>query len=57
MAMTPAERIKKYRQKHKTHGIDVTEEALEKLRAYQKRWELPSLSVAIKHAVSFSKPE
>jgi hypothetical protein len=57
MAMTPSERVKKHREKHKTRRIDVTEDALEKLRAYQKRWELPSLSVAINHAVTFSKPE
>lgn len=57
MAMTPAERVREYRARKQTRSIDVTVEALERLKAYQQRWKLPSLSVAINHAVTFSKPE
>jgi len=57
MTATPTERVRKYRAAKKLKGIDVSEEALNKLRAYQARWELPSLSTAIEHAVVFSRPE
>jgi len=57
MSKTPAERVRGYRARKKMKGIDVTDEALEKLRAYKERWELPNLSVAISHAVTFSDPK
>lgn len=57
MTKTPTERVRGYRDRKNMKSIDVTEETLEKLRTYQKRWELPNLSVAIGHAVTFSKPE
>lgn len=56
MSMTPTERVRGYRARKKLKSIDVTEEALEKLRAYQAKQELPNLSVAISHAVTFSQP-
>lgn len=57
MAMQPTERVRKYKERKKLKGINVTEATLVKLKAYQQRWELPSLTVAIDHAVTFSKPE
>ena len=57
MAMTPAERARKHRARKPKQHVDVEPDVLERLKAYQARWELPSLSVAIKHAVTFSKPE
>lgn len=57
MTKTPTERVRCYRARKKLKGIDVSEGTLAKLRAYQARWELPSLSVAIEHAVVFSRPE
>lgn len=57
MTKTPTERVRGYRARKKLRSIDVTDEALEKLKAYQQRYELPNLSVAIRHAVSFSRPE
>ncbi|WP_288365613.1 hypothetical protein [uncultured Marinobacter sp.] len=57
MSKTPTERVRGHRARHHVRSIDVREDALEKLKAYQARWELPNLSVAIKHAVAFSRPE
>lgn len=57
MSKTPTERVRGYRARKKLRGIDVEADALEKLKAYQAHWELPNLSVAIRHAVSFSRPE
>lgn len=57
MVMTPAERAKRHRDKKRMRHVDVEPEVLDKLKAYQERWELPTLSVAISHAVTFSKPE
>lgn len=57
MAMQQTERTKNYKDRKQLKGVDVTEATLAKLKAYQKRWELPSLTVAIDHAVTFSKPE
>jgi hypothetical protein len=57
MTMTGAERVKAHRARKKLKGIDVNEATLQKLRAYQRRWELPSLTAAINHAVTFSRPE
>jgi len=57
MTMTETERVRKHRARKKLKGIDVTQDTLEKLKAYQARWELPTLSVAISHAVTYSKPE
>jgi len=55
--MTPAERAQKHRARKPKQHVDVEPDVLAKLKAYQELWELPTLSVAIKHAVAFSKPE
>jgi len=57
MPMTPTERGRGYRERKKLKSIPVADEALAKLQAYRDRWELPNLSVAVGHAVTFSKPE
>jgi len=57
MPMTPAERAQKHRARKPKQHVDVEPDVLAKLKAYQERWELPTLSVAISHAVTFSKPE
>lgn len=57
MTMTNSERVQKYRQRKRMRSIDLSDESLSKLKAYQERWQLPSLSVAVSHAVTFSKPE
>lgn len=57
MSKTAAERVREYRARNNMKGIDVTGHALNELRAYQSRWELPNLSVAIIHATTFSKPQ
>ncbi len=57
MSKTGAERVREYRARKNLRSIDVTDEALARLRAYQQRWELPNLSVAITHATTFSRPE
>lgn len=52
-----AERVRRHRQRKAYRRIDVSDDTLARLKAYQERWELPTLSVAIRHAVTYSKPE
>lgn len=54
MTMTNSERVQKYRQRKRMRSIDVTDDTLSRLKEYQERWQLPSLSVAVKHAVIFA---
>jgi len=57
MVLTETERAQRHRALKNLKSISVTEDTRYKLKAYQQRWELPSLSVAVDHAVTFSKPE
>lgn len=57
MALSGADRVQKHRARKRMRSIDISDDALQKLKLYQERWRLPSLSVAVSHAVTFSKPE